>query len=108
MEMRSFFANSTVQVMSHSVGLVDDTLRNIVLVINLFRASLNHSCEPNTFPFIDRGEVRVRVTKPIKAGEELTTNFTSEIGGVEYRRRILEERYGFKCECKKRPAPPGR
>jgi hypothetical protein len=90
-----------VQVAAQTIALADDGLKPIGQGIDLFYTTLSHSCEGNAFMFLDRGEVRVRNNRLLKAGEELTLAFIKEESSVEDRRTKLEERYGFKCECKR-------
>ncbi|OBT87641.1 hypothetical protein VE02_02682 [Pseudogymnoascus sp. 03VT05] len=60
---------------------------------------INHSCDPNAHMFIERGKLRMRSLKPIKAGDEITQTYTDLRPGVMMRRERLESEYSFTCQC---------
>jgi hypothetical protein len=60
---------------------------------------MNHSCDPNVFVFFEKSQLRVRSTRPIKVGEEITQSYVDTKAGVMMRQRILKTHYFFTCEC---------
>lgn len=61
---------------------------------------INHSCEPNSFAFLEKGEIRVRSLRKIAAGEEITICYIDPTVDVKSRREILMDEHFFECGCK--------
>jgi hypothetical protein len=65
-----------------------------------FAALMNHSCDPNSAFFFEGPVLRVRSTKTITAGEELTISYTDPTESFDFRQKQLSNYY-FICKCKK-------
>lgn len=63
---------------------------------------INHSCDPNAFVVFEGGELRVRTTRKISAGEEITQCYTDVDMDVIIRRMTLRSEYLFYCRCRYR------
>lgn len=61
----------------------------------------NHSCEPNIHTYFLSRTLYVRATEYILAGSELELSYGPQIGqwDCKDRRRLLEDRYSFTCQC---------
>jgi SET domain len=71
------------------------------LVLDPFKALINHSCDPNA-RFISEGlELHVRALKNIPAGAELTVSYTLEYYNSDYQeqQRYLSVHRSFRCTC---------
>ena len=57
----------------------------------------NHSCCPNSY----NGDDGIRAISKIKAGQEITATYQTNLGmkNLATRREHLERRYGFTCCC---------
>lgn len=64
-------------------------------------ALMNHSCEPNAAFFFEHRELRVRSTRSIAPGEELTISYINETDSFDYRQEQLSSKYFFTCTCTK-------
>ncbi|KAG2497109.1 hypothetical protein HYH03_004700 [Edaphochlamys debaryana] len=64
-------------------------------------AMLNHSCAPNTVNYCVGDAMVVRAVAPIKAGQEVTICYLGRPQLLPFNRRmaLLEEDYGFECDC---------
>ncbi|CDR96364.1 SET AND MYND DOMAIN CONTAINING, putative [Babesia bigemina] len=63
---------------------------------------LNHSCSPNLeFEYGCDNLARVRVLRPVSAGEQATIAYIDEQAPLEERRKELWNNYGFVCRCSK-------
>ncbi|KAK0741997.1 hypothetical protein B0T21DRAFT_360516 [Apiosordaria backusii] len=60
---------------------------------------INHSCEPNAFAFLEKGEIRVRSLKKIAPGEEITISYIDPSIDVKSRQEILMDEHFFECDC---------
>ena len=61
---------------------------------------INHSCDPNSDVYFEGLELRVRSTRTIAAGEEITMSYIDHTEGFEFRRNQLRTCYRFTCNCK--------
>ncbi|CZR53462.1 uncharacterized protein PAC_03340 [Phialocephala subalpina] len=70
--------------------------------VYLVASRINHDCAPNTSRgFTNKCQVVFRANKDIKAGEEITTDYSGlGIDPVASRRQHLTEKYKFLCGCK--------
>lgn len=60
----------------------------------------NHDCAPNAMSRIgDDGLVRIETLRPIALGEEVLISYVDPTQPVDTRRAILDEHYGFRCNC---------
>lgn len=82
-------------------------LSNIGVSISPLAALLNHSCTPNAvvvFPSRPTPSsprfMRIIAISPIKEGDEVLTSYVDLGLTRRARRKELEERYGFECDCK--------
>ncbi|KAH8601882.1 hypothetical protein B0O99DRAFT_202448 [Bisporella sp. PMI_857] len=67
----------------------------------LTASRLNHACFANaTYKFTRNNYIVFRATQDIKKSEEITHDYMgARYFTVSYRRRILQEKYGFECGC---------
>jgi SET domain-containing protein len=70
--------------------------------LDIVASLINHSCDPNAFVVFEGGELRVRTTRKIGAGEEITQCYTDVDMDVVIRRRKLKSEYFFHCCCRYR------
>lgn len=75
-----------------------------------FAAMINHSCEQNTWWLFEDRQLRVRASKDIAAGEEITFTYgPALIGDFATRKHVHGLGYNFNCTCdfcKKVPLGP--
>ncbi|KAI9809070.1 MAG: hypothetical protein M1825_002359 [Sarcosagium campestre] len=64
-------------------------------------ASINHSCDPNSFIIFDGPRMSVRSRRQIKKGEEVTISYIDSSEPFQRRQSDLKERYFFTCNCSK-------
>jgi len=62
---------------------------------------LNHSCLPNCVMVFEKEKLLVRNIRNIAPGEELTIPYVDTMMPRSERRRELQERYFFLCECER-------
>lgn len=80
-------------------------INNLDSSIFLIQSHLNHNCEPNTD--VNTGEARsdtlikVKASRPIRAGEEITTTYVNPTHVLQERREELRVNWGFLCKCKR-------
>ena len=86
--------------MAQQMVAIGEDFKPVANALSFFDVYLNLSCEPNTTTSVVDGEVRVRTTQALKAGQELTVTYTHPCRDVDIRRDHLEEGYMFKCQCK--------
>jgi len=81
--------------------------RDGVLCLGISR--FNHSCSPNLEQSWSEelGELQVRATRDIKAGEELCTYFVDVRASTDKRLSNIREVYGFECKCEACTNPDG-
>eukprot|EP00026_Physarum_polycephalum_P012085 Phypoly_transcript_12356.p1 GENE.Phypoly_transcript_12356~~Phypoly_transcript_12356.p1 ORF type:complete len:347 (+),score=35.40 Phypoly_transcript_12356:42-1043(+) len=62
---------------------------------------INHSCTPNSNHYFNPalGKETVHAVKDIAAGEEVTTTYIDLLSSRKQRRKILEQKFNFLCEC---------
>ena len=60
---------------------------------------MNHSCDPNAFVFFEGRSLRVRSTRKLFAGDEVTQCYTDVGMDVLFRRPMLSDEYFFDCHC---------
>ncbi|BGP57780.1 hypothetical protein JCM8202v2_005427 [Rhodotorula sphaerocarpa] len=102
---------------SNSFALTSPTdLSNIGVSICPLTALINHSCAPNAvvvFPSFPASgsntskHMAVVALRDIPAGEEILTSYVDLSLPRTDRRRELEERYKFRCECEACDTPAG-
>lgn len=71
---------------------------------------MNHSCEPNADYFFEGPELRVRSTRTIPLGKEITISYIDSTFGFDFRQEQLRSTYFFDCKCQKcekGPTGPG-
>ena len=74
----------------------------LIIGVGLYpkQARLNHSCWPNcVLSYGARGAVRVRTLRDVGVGEEMLITYTDPSTPTEERRAVLQQRWGFVCEC---------
>ncbi|KAK4205013.1 hypothetical protein QBC40DRAFT_325619 [Triangularia verruculosa] len=71
----------------------------VATALDLATAMINHSCEPNAFAFLEKGEIRVRSLRKIAAGEEITICYIDPTIDVKSRQEILMDEHFFECDC---------
>ncbi|XP_057768729.1 histone-lysine N-methyltransferase ATXR4 [Salvia miltiorrhiza] len=60
----------------------------------------NHSCEPNVnIVWSDSAEGKIMALRDIEEGEEMRICYLDASMGYEARQKILQEGYGFVCDC---------
>jgi len=64
-------------------------------------ALMNHSCDPNAAFFFEGPELRVRSTRIIPAGGEITISYINPTESFDFRQEQLRSKYFFECNCKK-------
>jgi len=62
---------------------------------------MNHSCDPNAAFFFEGPELRVRSTKLIPAGGEITISYIDPTESFDFRQEELKSKYFFECSCHK-------
>ncbi|KAK4677823.1 hypothetical protein QC764_302260 [Podospora pseudoanserina] len=88
------------QLWTNCVRLRGSSSRETVaFALELVTAMINHSCEPNAFAFLEKGEIRVRSLRKIAAGEEITICYIDPTVDVKSRREILMDEHFFECDC---------
>ena len=60
---------------------------------------LNHSCEPNCAPIVERGRVYIEAARDIRPGEELTYEYAFRREGSADEEK--EERYACRCGARR-------
>jgi uncharacterized protein len=60
---------------------------------------LNHSCEPNCAPIVERGRVYIEAARDIRTGEELTYEYAFRREGSADEEK--EERYACRCGARR-------
>ncbi|KAF8856774.1 SET domain-containing protein [Acephala macrosclerotiorum] len=81
------------------VTLPDDT--PIGLCFEPTMALANHSCSPNAVVVFDGRTVSFRALNEIKQGEEIFISYLDPTSTRDKRRRELQYRYFFECNCEK-------
>lgn len=62
----------------------------------------NHDCDPNAQAVIDSdGYVTLTALRPIQVDEEVSISYIDNRQGLDERRQILDQHYGFSCSCAK-------
>ncbi|KAG9229588.1 hypothetical protein BJ875DRAFT_387044 [Amylocarpus encephaloides] len=64
-------------------------------------ALVNHSCSPNAFVMFDGRKVSLRALEHIEKGDEVFISYIDSTQGREIRRKELQQRYFFQCNCEK-------
>ncbi|KAE9366686.1 SET domain-containing protein [Stipitochalara longipes BDJ] len=64
-----------------------------------FVALISHSCEPNAHYVFEGTELRVRASRDISKGEEVTFSYLGQVGDYEGRRQLLQRLWGIRCTC---------
>ena len=64
-----------------------------------FVALINHSCEPNAHYVFEGTELRVRASRDIAEGEEVTFSYLGQVGDYEGRRQLLQKLWKIRCAC---------
>jgi SET and MYND domain-containing protein len=59
---------------------------------------MNHACEPNALVFYEGRQLRVRALRPLRAGEEITMNYTDPKAHVLTRQPALKT-FFIDCKC---------
>ena len=85
----------------HSVLHDDGSSTVMHLAIFPQAARLNHACSPNAMYYLDSDTLThvVHATRDIEEGEEITVSYIGVMQGLESRRRMLKEGFGFECGC---------
>lgn len=61
---------------------------------------MNHDCMPNTFRLFGPHNIMiVKNMRTIHSGEEVTTSYASWDRSLSERRKILDNQWGFHCQC---------
>lgn len=82
------------------IKVLDDNSQTSLRGLYPLAAILNHECSPNTSHVYDRdGIMQVTAAKHIKAGDEITTCYTSLIWSTSIRRLNLLRSKQFACRC---------
>lgn len=70
------------------------------LAVYAMASCLNHSCAPNaTQSFCPAGRVTVTADRDVPAGEEVCVSYVDLTKAAWVRRRLLQEKYFFRCRC---------
>ena len=60
----------------------------------------NHDCKPNAQAQVtDDGAVTITALSEIASGDEVTISYVDTSNGYAARRQVLQEHYGFDCNC---------
>lgn len=77
-----------------------DTQQTYGEFIDHLTCTINHSCNPNTVLFVEKGHVVARSLRVIQPGDELTICYVDSMAPVASRRAALERDHFFHCYCK--------
>ncbi|CAG8452767.1 14536_t:CDS:10 [Ambispora leptoticha] len=83
----------------NSFSVLDEEMIGIGVGIYTNAALINHSCVPNCLATFDGSKLMVRNIQPIQKDEEITIAYTDLGIPTMERRRELNERYFFLCQC---------
>jgi SET domain-containing protein len=70
------------------------------IALDLLSCTINHSCDPNAFLYVEGGHVFARSLRPIKPSEEITVSYCDVMLPLKSRRDFLDLEYYFHCFCK--------
>lgn len=70
------------------------------VALDFMAATINHSCGPNAFAFVEEGKIHVRSLREISAGEEVTISYPGPTPDANPRRKKLRKFHFFDCYCK--------
>lgn len=62
---------------------------------------MNHSCNPNITYHMDGDHMVFKAKRPIRRNEELFDSYIDSTLPHSDRQRLLQQRYGFQCQCDK-------
>lgn len=79
----------------------DETGQSVAIGLYPSMSLLNHSCDPNCFTLFMGRHLHLRVIKTIKAGDELTIQYTETMRPTEERQSQLRRIYCFECDCRR-------
>ncbi|KAK4175265.1 hypothetical protein QBC36DRAFT_355247 [Triangularia setosa] len=71
----------------------------VAFALDIVAAMINHSCKPNAFAFLEKGEIRVRSLKKITPGEEISICYIDPTIDAKSRQEILMDEHFFECDC---------
>ena len=66
-------------------------------------STINHSCSPNAFMFLEDGSLRVRSLTRIKPGDEITISYIDPTIYVTKRLELIKLSHLFQCHCTYEP-----
>lgn len=72
----------------------------IGFALDFMTATINHSCDPNAFAFVEGGKIHVRSLRKISAGEEVTITYLGMTVDANSRQKKLKKLHFFNCYCK--------
>lgn len=89
----------------HKHTVLNDDGSSTVMHLAIFpdAARLNHACSPNAMYYLvpDTLTHVVHATRDIAVGEEITVSYIGVMQGIDSRRRMLREGFGFECGCER-------
>ena len=113
LEAKLFPPNATVDTVTsllatfniNNFGILDN-LHHVVAAGCYPKAALiNHSCNPSGVLSFRAKKLQVRLLRPLQAGQELTHSFVDLCDTTQKRRRYLEQKYNFHCQCERCETP---
>jgi SET and MYND domain-containing protein len=87
--------------MTNLLTLVTPSFDSYGVVLDLFSAYANHSCDPNAIVIMDAPKLSFRALHSIKKNEEIFISYIDGTNSHARRKAELQERYFFDCQCSK-------
>ena len=85
--------------MTNAIMLRDTTGSSVIHCFDPALSLLNHSCEPNAYLFVEGKELRIRSSKPLSAGDEITFCYCGPTEPVLLRDILKYTHLIEKCCC---------
>ncbi|KAJ1138364.1 hypothetical protein NDU88_004751 [Pleurodeles waltl] len=87
------------KVSYNAMQIEDGAVLSVAIGLYPSMSLVNHSCDPNCVTLFMGRHVHLRAIKNIKAGDELTIQYTETMRPTEERQRELMRIYCFECDC---------
>eukprot|EP01028_Stygiella_incarcerata_P012365 TRINITY_DN754_c0_g1_i1.p1 TRINITY_DN754_c0_g1~~TRINITY_DN754_c0_g1_i1.p1 ORF type:complete len:357 (+),score=93.62 TRINITY_DN754_c0_g1_i1:532-1602(+) len=81
--------------------ILDEEARQIGTGLYPIAALLNHSCSPNCVATFKGSKICLRTVNDVSSDEELCICYIDMLASTKKRRKELQQRYYFECQCRR-------